>query len=131
MPPAPELEDEGDAIDPAALADLRGLEGDDDPDFLRDILLSYLDNAPKLLLAIHAALARSDASAAGGAAHTLKSSSAGVAALRLSAVAKEIERACRAGEPVEAALATRLDVEAARAAARLVELLPESKKEPR
>ena len=62
----------------------------------------YFDEAPKLLDALNAASAASDADAIKVAAHTLKSSSAALGATAFSQRCKEIELLGRAGNTADA-----------------------------
>jgi HPt (histidine-containing phosphotransfer) domain-containing protein len=78
----------------------------DDPAFVRELVETYLGDTPGLMEAIGLAVEADDAATLVRPAHTLKSSSATVGALRLSAVARELEFAGRAGtlEPSARAL---------------------------
>lgn len=83
-------------LDEATLGDLVMTTGDD-PAFVRELVETYLHDTPELMEAIGAAVETDDAAALVRPAHTLKSSSATVGALRLSAVAREMEMAGRSG----------------------------------
>jgi HPt (histidine-containing phosphotransfer) domain-containing protein len=83
-------------VDEAVLADLLASTGDD-PAFVRELLETYLAETPDQLAAIRAAIEADDAEALVRPAHTLKSSSATLGAMRLSAVARELEMAGRSG----------------------------------
>jgi HPt (histidine-containing phosphotransfer) domain-containing protein len=83
-------------VDPATIDELRASTGDDE-EFLRELIQSYLQDTPPQLEAIEAAVGAADAAALVRPAHTLKSSSASVGALRLSAIAKSLELAGREG----------------------------------
>jgi HPt (histidine-containing phosphotransfer) domain-containing protein len=74
-------------IDPAVIALFRRRR----PGFLERILTAYLDEAPKYLQNLKAASVAEDYSAMKMAAHTLKSSSANVGAVRLAEFCQEIE----------------------------------------
>jgi HPt (histidine-containing phosphotransfer) domain-containing protein len=74
-------------IDPAVIALFRGRR----PGFLERILTAYLEEAPKYLQNLKAASLAEDFPTMKMAAHTLKSSSANVGALRLSEFCQEIE----------------------------------------
>jgi HPt (histidine-containing phosphotransfer) domain-containing protein len=69
----------------------------DDPSFVRELVETYLSDTPALMEAIGSAVEADDAASLVRPAHTLKSSSATVGALRLSAVARELEMAGRTG----------------------------------
>jgi HPt (histidine-containing phosphotransfer) domain-containing protein len=83
-------------LDQGVLAELLASTGDD-PEFVRELLETYLAETPEQLAAISAAIAADDAAALVRPAHTLKSSSATMGAMRLSAFARELEMAGRSG----------------------------------
>ena len=83
-------------LDPAVLDELRAATGDDD-EFLRDLVATYVDEADGHLEALGQAAATADAAAIVRPAHTLKSSSASVGAMRLAAICRDIETAGREG----------------------------------
>ena len=70
------------ALDEAVLNELKETTGDD-PAFVRDLIETYLADAPVQLEGIEEAVAANDAEALIRPAHTLKSSSATVAAMQL------------------------------------------------
>ncbi len=70
----------------------------------REILCSFLENSPELMGAIETGRDRNDCAAMASAAHSLKSSSANMGALRLSALARSLETTAREGD-VDAASA--------------------------
>jgi signal transduction histidine kinase/CheY-like chemotaxis protein/HPt (histidine-containing phosphotransfer) domain-containing protein len=80
-------------LDAEALDELRSIAGEET---LRIVRL-FLEDAPRLIARIEQAAAATDLDAMGEAAHTLKSSSANLGALALSAAAKRIEQAARSG----------------------------------
>ncbi|HEX2066976.1 MAG TPA: Hpt domain-containing protein [Candidatus Thermoplasmatota archaeon] len=85
----------------ALLDDLGG-----DAEVVKELVQSYLEEAPRLLAEARVALAAGDAAALQRAAHTLKSTSATFGALELAESSQAIEQAARAGEvPAAAALA--------------------------
>jgi signal transduction histidine kinase/CheY-like chemotaxis protein len=128
-PVAPSDAQPHDPIDPAVLDELSALEGEDDPNFVRELMLTFLETAPKLVTALRLALASGDLARAQAAAHTLKSSSAALGGALASSVAGELERRCRDGDTVEAlsALACQVADEVERTCARLRELVPKAK----
>jgi HPt (histidine-containing phosphotransfer) domain-containing protein len=69
----------------------------DDIGFVRELVETYLADSPAQLDAMTSAIEADDAAALVRPSHTLKSSSATVGAMRLSAVARELEMAGRAG----------------------------------
>jgi len=82
-------------LDPDVLASLALQVGPDNPELIDELLHIYLDNAPQLIRDMDAALAAGEAKDLMRAAHTLKSSSASMGALRLSGLSKTIEIAAR------------------------------------
>ena len=110
-------EAEGPILDEGVLTELTETTGGD-IGFVRELVETYLAETPTQLEAMTAALEADDADALVRPAHTLKSSSATVGAMRLSSVARELEMAGRTGA-LEAAVPGRL--EAARAEWRAVE----------
>ncbi|MEN5116649.1 ATP-binding protein [Luteimonas sp. TWI662] len=113
-PPAPAVPEapESDVLDGEVLDDLRELLGDD----VDRLVAVFLDDTPRLLASFNAAAAAGDQATMREAAHSLKSSSANLGALALSAEAKRIEAAARAGTLSDAEDAARqLDVAFARA----------------
>jgi two-component system, sensor histidine kinase and response regulator len=91
-------------LDESVLAELLATTGDD-PAFVRELVQTYLGEAPGQLDGIAAAVGGSDAAALVRPAHTLKSSSATLGAARLSAVARRLEMAGRSGALDESATA--------------------------
>jgi two-component system, sensor histidine kinase and response regulator len=83
-------------VDERVLAELMASTGDDIA-FVRELVETYLADTPTQLEAMTAAVDADDADALVRPAHTLKSSSATVGAMRLSAVARELEMAGRSG----------------------------------
>ena len=97
-------------VDEKVLEELRASVGGDTA-FVRDLIEAYLADSAGQLAAIEAALAADDAEALVRPAHTLKSSSATVGAMDLSALARTLEMAGRAGaldDPETRAAAERL-----------------------
>ena len=83
-------------LDDAVLAELLTSTGEDVA-FVRDLLETYLAETPEQLDAIRAAVASNDAAGLVRPAHTLKSSSATLGAMRLSSLGRELEMAGRSG----------------------------------
>jgi HPt (histidine-containing phosphotransfer) domain-containing protein len=94
-------------LDEATLADVRASVADD-AEFVVDLVRTYLADGPTHLTAIADAVAADDAAALMRPAHTLKSSSATIGAMRISGRARRIEIAARTGTIDEA---TRADAE--------------------
>ena len=72
--------------------------GENDKELLAEMIDCYLEDAPKRLRAIAAAMARADAPELRLAAHTLKSSSATLGAKTLSKICQELELAAKNGK---------------------------------
>jgi HPt (histidine-containing phosphotransfer) domain-containing protein len=88
------VDDGGALLDTAVLADLRASIGDDEA-FLRDLIETYVLEGTANLAALRDAAGAADAAAAIRPAHTLKSSSASIGALRLADLCREIEASAR------------------------------------
>ncbi len=104
------------AIDPAAFARLREITGDD-PEFLAELVGTYLEDGDAQVRALREAPA-GDHEALVRPAHSLKSSSASVGASSLAELCRSLEADARQGQVAEAG--TRIDAigdafEAARA----------------
>jgi len=84
------------ARDEAVLNELKETTGDD-PAFVRDLIETYLADAPVQLEGIEEAVAANDAEALIRPAHTLKSSSATVGAMQLAEASRALEMAGRTG----------------------------------
>ena len=94
------MADEAPVLDRAVIAELRESVGDDD-EFITDLAATYLAESAEHLAVMDAAATAGDAAAIVRPAHTLKSSSAALGALRLSAIARDIEMAGRAGNAAD------------------------------
>jgi HPt (histidine-containing phosphotransfer) domain-containing protein len=90
------------ALDAAALANLRAMVGDD-ASFLAELVNTFLEDAPRLLGDMRAAVAAGDAAALRLAAHSLKSNAAQFGATENAALCREIEGLGKAGNAQEAA----------------------------
>jgi HPt (histidine-containing phosphotransfer) domain-containing protein len=110
-------------LDPAALRDMLGMVGDD-PEFVGEIVDTYLADAPTQLEGMRAALAAADMPALTRHAHTLKGNSRNVGATELARIAQQLEEQGRtgdadgAGSRIDAAADELVRVTAALAAAR-------------
>jgi signal transduction histidine kinase/DNA-binding response OmpR family regulator/HPt (histidine-containing phosphotransfer) domain-containing protein len=100
-------------LDPQALDAVRALQRPGAPDMVRRIVGLYLESAAKLVPALREAAASGEGPAVRAAAHSLKSASANVGAMRLSVLCKELEGLAREGS---------LDTAQAKAAAIAAEL---------
>ena len=88
------------AVTPPAIqaATLDELAAATDHDFVRELIDTYLDDTPRLLAEMRQGLAESQPATVQRAAHSLKSNSASLGAQALSAQAKELEMAAKAGD---------------------------------
>jgi HPt (histidine-containing phosphotransfer) domain-containing protein len=80
------------AIDMTVLTSLRELQEEGDPDIIAEVVGLFLKHSPEKIAAIMHAAEDGDAKGLQLAAHSLKSSSAYVGAMRLSAMSKELEQ---------------------------------------
>ena len=87
---------ESEAMDRAVFDGLLTSIGDD-REFLQELIETYLDDAPKLLETLHAALAANNADGFRRAAHSLKSTSANLGAMVFSGMCKELEEMGKTG----------------------------------
>jgi HPt (histidine-containing phosphotransfer) domain-containing protein len=101
---------ESDIIDPAALQTILAMTGNDSS-FLAELIDAYVDDTRQLLVAMRQALDSGHAGELRRAAHDLKSNSAHVGALRLSALCQGLEEVARSGV-LDGADARRAQVEA-------------------
>jgi len=92
-----ESSDLSNVLDQSVLASLRHLQDDGDPDIVAEVGGLFIKHSPDKVKAILEATEKSDARALQLAAHSLKSSSAYIGAMRLSALAKELEMMGRSG----------------------------------
>jgi HPt (histidine-containing phosphotransfer) domain-containing protein len=103
-------------IDPATFAELQAAAGED---FVKELIATFLEEAPLMLAALHGALEARNADAFRRAAHSLKSNGNTFGALALGALARELELK---GLPADAKPLDALAGEYARVAAALTEL---------
>jgi HPt (histidine-containing phosphotransfer) domain-containing protein len=80
------------AIDRSVLAGLRELQVQGDPDIIAEVGGLFIKHSPNKISAILQAAESGDAKGLQIAAHSLKSSSAYIGAMRLSALSKELEQ---------------------------------------
>ena len=108
---APEREE--DLLHSEALESLRAIERQGVPGVVRKTVAFYLEDAPPLLRTILEAVGRADADALRRAAHSLKSSSANLGAVRLARLCQELEQIGATGsvDGVAATLAADTKVE--------------------
>lgn len=103
-------------IDPATFAELQAAAGED---FVKELIATFLEEAPAMLAALSSALGARDADAFRRAAHSLKSNGNTFGAQRLGALARELELQ---GLPADAQPLDALAGEYARVAEALAEL---------
>jgi HPt (histidine-containing phosphotransfer) domain-containing protein len=89
-------------VDPSVLASLRTLERPGGPSLVERVVTTYLESSPSQLAEAREALERGDHAVLRRAAHTLKSSSGNVGALRLSQLCRELEASARDSVPDQA-----------------------------
>jgi len=89
-----------DALDRSVLDSLKELQEDGDPDIIEEVGGLFLKHSPDKITAIKKATASGDAKGPQTASHSLKSSSAYVGAMRLSAMSKSLEDMARSGSLV-------------------------------
>jgi histidine phosphotransfer protein HptB len=86
------------ALDAACMAELRALDPDGKAQLVKRVLVTYQASLAKLVEQLRQARADAAWEQVSRVAHTLKSSSASIGALPLSAVCADIERLLRAGD---------------------------------
>ena len=86
-----EASDPGNFLDQTVLASLRELQDEGDPDIVAEVGGLFLEHSPQKIAAILKAVENGDAKGLQTAAHSLKSSSAYVGAMRLSELSRELE----------------------------------------
>ena len=82
-------------LDRSAIDELRELVDEDTPDFLTDLLDSFLTDARQYLAALESSNQAGDTAGVMAASHTLKSSSANLGAMKLSEFCSQIEAISR------------------------------------
>ena len=84
-------------IDGDVLAKLRQLQESDEPDIVTEVCELYVKHAPEKISAIEKAAENGDAKGLQIAAHSLKSSSSYVGAMKLAEICRELEQMGRSG----------------------------------
>jgi len=92
----------GPVLDAAAMAELRALDPDGRAQLVKRVLSTYQGSLARLMAQLAQARTEQAWDQVSRVAHTLKSSSASIGALALSAACAEIERLLRAGEHAQA-----------------------------
>ena len=90
------------SVDPTVIENLKMLTSEDDPDFLKLLIETYLEDAQTLYQQLVDASQSGDSNLACRFAHTLRSSSANMGAIPLSNYAKLIEESLRTGTDLQA-----------------------------
>jgi HPt (histidine-containing phosphotransfer) domain-containing protein len=85
------------ALDKSVLASLRELQNEGEPDIVAEIGDLFIKHAPQKVVAIRKAASEGDAKMLEMAAHSLKSSSSYIGAMKLAAICKELEFMGRSG----------------------------------
>ena len=93
----PTKTDSSPAIDPSVIAELRRLQSPSDPNLLTKVIDLFIEETPKRLAAIRAALEQSEPNAVAREAHALKGSSSHLGARRMSDLCEILEEQERAG----------------------------------
>ena len=88
----------GDILDASALDRIKSLQRPNAPSLVAKVLTQYFSSTPKLLADLQEGLRQTDLSLLGRAAHTLKSSSANVGAIRVSEKCKTLEHLARSSQ---------------------------------
>ncbi|MBC9783112.1 response regulator [Heliobacterium chlorum] len=91
-------DEESGVIDTGLLESLRDLQEEGEPDIVADVIDIFLRDTPEKIQALHEAAQRQDVRAMTNLAHSIKSSSAGIGAVGLSACSKEMELKGRQGQ---------------------------------
>jgi HPt (histidine-containing phosphotransfer) domain-containing protein len=86
-----------DALDRSVLDSLKELQEEGDPDIIEEVGSLFLTHSPDKIAAIKKSTTSGDAKGLQIASHSLKSSSAYVGAMRLSAMSKSLEDMARSG----------------------------------
>lgn len=82
-------------IDREKLDILYTIQPDDEPDFVKNILLIYISSTEENITLLETSFANNNNAEMTRAAHTIKSSSANIGAMELMDICKEIESDCR------------------------------------
>lgn len=78
-------------LDKTVINNIRAMQSDANPDLLKKVINIYLDEFEKLFEALKQAVASGDANALRAAAHSLKSSSANIGAVKMSTLCRDLE----------------------------------------
>lgn len=97
-PAAQHPDEDGPALEEAVLAGLRKLQGEGDPDIIRELAEIFLEDAPARIAEIRASLESGDAGGVERAAHTLKGGAGNMGASRMSRLAAGLQEAGHGGD---------------------------------
>jgi len=84
-------------LDPVTISGLRSLSGEDEPDFLKDLIDIYFKDAEELLATLRKSIATTDITGLEYAAHRLKGSSGNLGAMTLMGMLQKLEDAAEEG----------------------------------
>ena len=111
---------ENNALDPEALASLRSLQEEGEPDVLQELVDMFLADAEPRLASLREAVARGDGGTVEKEAHALKGSCANFGAHPMAALCQQLQASGRSGDLADARdLLERLDQEYGRVCAAL------------
>ena len=97
-PGTPDSQHATQPIDPSVLDALFELQQAGSPDLVKQVVQAYLESSTELATKLHAAIDSGDAEGVVASAHTLKSSSANVGAMKLADLCKTLETVGREGD---------------------------------
>jgi HPt (histidine-containing phosphotransfer) domain-containing protein len=101
--PSPETSaSDSQILDARIMASLRELQADDEPNFLSEIIDTFLEDGPKRLEAIQQSIKTGDSDQLHRLAHSFKGASSSLGALSFSKVCGAIEEVGRSGSVAEA-----------------------------
>jgi two-component system sensor histidine kinase/response regulator len=89
-------------LDEWALAGLRELQQEGDPDLVKELVVLFLDDAPSQLAALRGAIEEEDADSVERIAHTLKGSSGSMGAKKMAEICGELQNVGASGDPARA-----------------------------
>jgi len=98
-----DLEQRAEILDPKVIESLKELGGEDDPELFDELVDLFCEDSPQRIQKMVEALDAGDWMRVEGMAHALRSSSANLGAMRLSALCRDIEAQAKTGSHVEAA----------------------------
>jgi signal transduction histidine kinase/CheY-like chemotaxis protein len=88
-------------LERSLLEQIRELQMDDEPDLVSEVIRTYLQDTEQIMENLLAVDLTTDKNLVKRSAHTLKSSSANVGAMRLSVIARRLEEQCEGNSPEE------------------------------